>query len=64
MLKEKLENAIGRKIDIETFRLVAEMATKDIKFHNIDFRPKLTSREHVMDKLIECTLTTERVGGK
>lgn len=60
MLKEMLEKATGRKLDKETFKLVADMTTKDIKFHNIDFAPKLTRMDYVMSKLIESIPAAER----
>ena len=59
-----LEDAIGRKVDNETFRLVSDMTTEDIKFHNIKFIPKLTKINYVMDKLIESIPTAESILNK
>lgn len=59
MLKDMLEKAIGRKLDKETFKLVADMTTKDIKFHNIDLVPKMTKKNYVINKLVESISVAE-----
>ncbi|KMT21571.1 hypothetical protein [Clostridium cylindrosporum] len=61
MLREMLEDAIGRKVDKETFKLASDMTTQDIKFHSIDFLSRVTKIDYVMVKLIESVSIVERM---
>lgn len=61
MLKNMLETAIGRKVSDDTFKLVADMTTEDIFYHNIKLKKVPTTRAYVIRKMLESVSAAESV---